>query len=76
MLPCVKPAATRFAGAEGGVVSRQAFVDALMVVSADRLPAASNASTERLYVFPQLSPDTVPIVVAVEPADAAVSYMS
>ena len=61
----VAPSTARFDGAVGACVSAgggggaQAFVVELITALPERLPAASNASTERLYVAPHMSPETV-----------------
>ena len=52
----------------------QAFVVELIVALPDRLPAASNASTERLYVAPHSRPETVYEVEVVVPAVELPSY--
>jgi hypothetical protein len=44
-----------------------ALVDVVIVVFPDLLPAASKASTETLYDFPQESPDSVIAVEVEEP---------
>jgi hypothetical protein len=58
----------------GGGGAAHAFVVELIVALDDRLPAASNASTERLYVAPQSRPETVYDVEVVVPAVALSSY--
>jgi hypothetical protein len=60
--------AARFAGALGGVVSGQAVVATSTVVLTERFPAASNASTARVWFDPQASPAKmadVPVLVPV-----------
>jgi hypothetical protein len=53
---CVINVAARPDGVLGGVVSGQPPVVAVIVVFADRLPAASNASTATVYDVPHERP--------------------
>jgi hypothetical protein len=59
ILVCVVPEAASEPGVEGGVVSGHALVAAVVVALAERLPAASTASTATEYKVPQLRPLTV-----------------
>lgn len=57
-------------GADGGVVSpegAQALVEPETLAGVDALPAASRATTERVWAVPQVSPLTVNDVLDVEP---------
>ncbi len=55
-------------GAEGGCESTQAEVVATTEAFAERLPAASTASTPSVYDVPQASPEKLALVDPVEPA--------
>jgi hypothetical protein len=62
----VAPDSTWPSGTDGGVVSTadaHVAVEAVIVACAERLPAASYASTEMSYPCPQTSPDTAAVVV-------------
>ena len=58
----VEPVLETDGGAVGAVVSEQPLVDAVAVVRAERLPAASAASTPNAYVVPHVRPETVAVV--------------
>ena len=55
-------------GAVGAVVSGHADVGAASVLRVERFPAASYASTPRVYVVPQASPVNVEEVLVTVPA--------
>ena len=73
ILACVELEACAFVGVEGACVSAlggHALVAAVSVAFVDRLPAASNASTEKVYVLPQLNPFSVYVVEEEEAVEA------
>jgi hypothetical protein len=55
----VAPVCASPVGGVGGVVSGQALVAPVVVVWAETFPAASKASTPRVYVVPQVRPEYV-----------------
>ena len=69
MLVAVREVAVRFVGADGACVSAQADVEPVIVALVERLPAASYASTSKVYDVPHVRPETVELVwVVVESA--------
>jgi sirohydrochlorin ferrochelatase len=63
----VAPLVVRPLGADGLVVSGHAMVALLMTGRAETLPAASNASTPKLYAVPHVKPLNAYWRVVVEP---------
>ena len=61
-------------GTDGGCVSPQAAVAAITEAGADRLPAASTASTPKVYDEPHVSPEKVALVDDVEPEPEPFRY--
>jgi hypothetical protein len=64
----VAPPAGLVTDTVGGVVSRQADVEAFIDARAEWFPAASTASTATVWVEPQARPPAVKFVLTVDPA--------